>query len=129
MAEMAQETVTEPPAEEAAEPMDMPSVDIDDEGMQESGPELAPMHEFIPQADQVGEPTRDLGAEKPAPVELEDEPASAEEPAAAPGLERDELERIARETIEKVVWEIVPQLAETILREEIEKLVQEKLSD
>ena len=35
---------------------------------------------------------------------------------------------MTREVIEKIVWEIVPQLAETILREEIEKLVKEKLA-
>jgi CheY-like chemotaxis protein len=46
-----------------------------------------------------------------------------------PQLSKSEIEAIARETIEKVVWEVVPQLAEVILREEIEKLVREKLSE
>ena len=34
----------------------------------------------------------------------------------------------ARELFEKVVWEVVPQLAEAILREEIAKVVRERLS-
>jgi hypothetical protein len=32
---------------------------------------------------------------------------------------------IAREVIERIVWEVVPELAETIIREEIAKLLKE----
>ena len=120
LAELAQE----PGAPGPEEIGDLPSVDIDAEGMADQPTELAPMHEFIPKPEAIGHP---IAAPKP-PVRPAPEPARERlAPTAAPALSREELQAIARETIEKVAWEIVPQLAETILREEIEKLVQEKL--
>jgi CheY-like chemotaxis protein len=100
------------PVEEAIE---LPSVDIDDEGLVDEPPKLAPMHEFIPKPDEVGE----------APKDADETPTREVEPPVS----KQEVEDMARDIIEKVVWEVVPQLAETILREEIEKLVKEKLSD
>jgi CheY-like chemotaxis protein len=100
------------PMEEAIE---LPSVDIDDEGLVDEPPKLAPMHEFIPKPEEVGEPPK-----------AEDETPTRE---VEPPVSKKEVEDMARDIIEKVVWEVVPQLAETILREEIEKLVKEKLSD
>jgi len=43
----------------------------------------------------------------------------------APGLTKEELVRLAREVIERVAWEVVPELAETIIREEIRRLMAE----
>jgi len=98
----------------AAEELAEGSLPIDlEEEPAGKGPELAPMHEFIPKADEFGAPPKEL------------EEARAE----APALDEENLERIARKTIEKIAWEIVPQLAETILREEIEKLVKQKLAE
>jgi CheY-like chemotaxis protein len=42
--------------------------------------------------------------------------------AAGPALSKDELLQMAREVIERVVWEVVPDLAETIIREELRRL-------
>ena len=71
-------------------------------------PELAPMHAFVPPAAEVGH-----------------RPSA---PAAPPrdggeALLREALSKASLEVIEKVVWEVVPQLAETIIRENLEKLV------
>ncbi|MCC7534630.1 MAG: response regulator [Deltaproteobacteria bacterium] len=44
------------------------------------------------------------------------------------GLTRDQADavlKLSREVIEKVVWEVVPELAETIIKEEIRRLTQE----
>jgi CheY-like chemotaxis protein len=74
-------------------------------------PELAPVHAFVPPPESVGH--------RPEP--------SA--PAAADGGEavlRDALSRASREVIEKVVWEVVPQLAETIIRENLDRLVKQR---
>ncbi|MBW1871675.1 MAG: response regulator [Deltaproteobacteria bacterium] len=124
LAELANQTSTAEPAED----VELPSVDIDDEGLVDDAtdakPELAPIHEFIPKPDEVGETQSDTTSDQAAPSEDVD---FGEE--AAQSLPKDRLEAIAKEAIEKVVWEIVPQLAETILREEIEKLVKEKLTD
>ncbi len=106
---------------------DLPAVDIDESGLSDEAPELAPMHDFIPNANEVGEPVKDLGPEKPEPIDIENQEDKDESKGAS--LPKQDLERIAREVMEKIAWEIVPQLAETIIREEIEKLVQEKLSD
>jgi CheY-like chemotaxis protein len=71
-------------------------------------PELAPMHAFVPPAAATGH--------KP-------EPAA---PARADGGEaalRAALSSASREVIERVVWEVVPELAETIIRENLDRLV------
>jgi hypothetical protein len=71
-------------------------------------PELAPMHAFVPPAAATGH--------KPAPAA----------PAPADGGEaalRSALSSASREVIERVVWEVVPELAETIIRENLDRLV------
>lgn len=40
---------------------------------------------------------------------------------AAKGPEYEAIARLSREIIEKIVWEVVPELAETIIREELQK--------
>jgi len=83
------------------------------------------------------------GTPAPAPVA----PAPAPAPAAAPavaaatsgngqfaeklaglGLTKDQVDGVlalSREVVEQVVWEVVPQLAETIIKEEIRRLTSE----
>jgi hypothetical protein len=39
---------------------------------------------------------------------------------------RELLPAISKELLEKVIWEVVPQLAETMIREQIERLIQAK---
>ena len=39
---------------------------------------------------------------------------------------REALTRVSRDVLEKVVWEVVPQLAETIIREHVERLIAAK---
>jgi len=41
-------------------------------------------------------------------------------------LLREALSKASREVIEKVVWEVVPQLAETIIREHLDQLVKSR---
>lgn len=99
---------------------ELPAVDIDEEGIEaqekdQQTIELAPAHEFIPPAEKISTeelPTKEI---KAAPI--------------VSALSREEIMQLAREIIEKAVWEVVPQLAEAILREEIDKLVEEKLKD
>lgn len=74
------------------------------------------------------EPTRDMRQSGTARVV--DALAAAAAPRvadvvapAAPGLSREELVALAREVIEQVAWEVVPELAETIIREELHRLV------
>lgn len=69
-------------------------------------PELAPMHAFVPPAEKTGhlpEPAR---------------PADGGE-----AVLREALSKASLEVIERVVWEVVPQLAETIIRENLDRLV------
>jgi hypothetical protein len=89
-------------APDGATPIDLPAES-------EPEPELAPMHAFVPPAAAVGH--------KPEPAA----PAAARDGGEA--LLREALSKASLEVIEKVVWEVVPQLAETIIRENLEKLV------
>lgn len=54
-------------------------------------------------------------------------PAARGLPAAPPMSEQDLLRQAltgaSRELIERIAWEVVPQLAETIIREELERLI------
>lgn len=82
----------------------------------ESEPEkpiaLAPMHEFVPPAEQTGH-----------------KPEAAAVAAPADGGEaqlREALSQASREVIERIAWEVVPQLAETIIREQVDRLVKER---
>jgi len=45
---------------------------------------------------------------------------------AAKGPEYEAIARLSREVIEQVVWEVVPELAETIIRAELDRLVRER---
>ncbi|MCK6549007.1 hypothetical protein L6R52_24390, partial [Myxococcota bacterium] len=52
-------------------------------------------------------------------------PIAAAVQAIVPGLAHDELVRIAREVIERVAWEVVPDLAEIIIKAELDRLTRE----
>ena len=39
---------------------------------------------------------------------------------------RDALSKASKEVIEKIAWEVVPQLAETIIRAELERLIKDR---
>ena len=80
---------------------------------------LAPMHEFVPPAETTGH--------QPAPV-LPQGVAGVVAGQATPAdggetVLREALSRASREVIERVVWEVVPQLAETIIRENLDRLI------
>jgi CheY-like chemotaxis protein len=134
--ELAAEPVLEPQIEletDAAgfEPIELPAEEPSEP------PPLAPMHEFVPLAETTGhQPAAEaevLAIDVPAPpaaLALEVAPASPAPPVApvppADGGEavlREALSRASREVIERVVWEVVPQLAETIIRENLDRLV------
>jgi hypothetical protein len=90
------------PAEEPAEP-----------------PLLAPMHEFVPPAATTGHQPEPGVVQGGAGVVVgRVTPADGGEAAL-----RDALSGASREVIERVVWEVVPQLAETIIRENLDRLV------
>ncbi|MGB8930278.1 MAG: hypothetical protein WCC48_03400 [Anaeromyxobacteraceae bacterium] len=77
-------------------------------------PELAPMHAFVPPPEKVGH--------RPAPFAPQ---------AAGDGGEaqlREALSKASLDVIERIVWEVVPQLAETIIRENLDRLVRERQS-
>jgi hypothetical protein len=63
-------------------------------------------------------------------AEVVSEPIRAhlrDEPSAIAAVVRAYLQE-HREVIEQVVWEVVPDLAETLVREEIARLLQDKAS-
>ncbi len=81
-------------------------------------------------SDEMDEPLEDEGLAEPSPMVEAIGRAAAPAVAAAvqphaPGLTKEELVRLAREVIERVAWEVVPELAETIIREEIRRLMAE----
>jgi DNA-binding response OmpR family regulator len=84
------------------------------------------------------QPVRPLDARTPAPIaHAPVAPVGAVSPSAfgaitskvdqkvaeisAPGPEYEAIAKLSREIIEKIVWEVVPELAEVILREELQK--------
>jgi hypothetical protein len=117
-------------AESAPEPVD--AIELPDVSPEEL--ELAPAAAFVPPASKVG-----LEAKRAAraPIEFEPlavapavpSPAPAAPPVAGPADEallREALARASRELIERIAWEVVPQLAETIIREQLDRLAKER---
>jgi hypothetical protein len=122
----------------AAEPP--PSAPAPIEISEEPGPELelAPLHEFVPAqattghqaAAVVAPPTAFVAAAAAAPAVAQGgtgfTPGRAEgagQPDGGEAVLRQALSQASREVIERVVWEVVPQLAETIIRENLDRLV------
>jgi hypothetical protein len=94
------------------EPIDLPAEEPGEESV------LAPMHEFVPPATATGH--------QPAPVVQQGGAGvMAGQASPADGGEavlREALSQASREVIERVVWEVVPQLAEVIIRENLDRL-------
>jgi len=84
------------PQQPGPAPIDLPEAPA-------GAPELAPMHAFVPPPEAVGH-----------------KPSAA--PDGGEATLRDALSQASREVIERVVWEVVPQLAETIIRENLDRL-------
>jgi len=78
---------------------------------------LAPVELTTPKAAEPGPKV-----EAPAPPKAA-EPKAEAEAAPAAGESRAQITAATREIIEQVVWEVVPELAETIIREEIDRLL------
>lgn len=82
--------------------------------------------EVIPsQAPPVATPTPHASSSPPAGLKV---PASPPSEVATPASSSEdqitaEALTVAREVIERVAWEVVPRLAETMIREHIERLV------
>lgn len=53
-------------------------------------------------------------------------PPSSPGSPGAPTLPPDQVEEVVREVVERVVWEVVPTLAERLIREEIRRLLEEE---
>jgi hypothetical protein len=90
-------------------------------------PVIEPAREIRPQATMVG-----LGGPSlpPPPAGMSLPPAVMPEPLR-PGqpyepVAYDAIAKLTREVIEKIVWEIVPDLAEKIIREELDRLVENR---
>jgi CheY-like chemotaxis protein len=64
----------------------------------------------------------DWGQAAPVMAQAADEIAAA----AASGMSKEELLSVVRDTVERVVWEVVPQLAEAIIEERIRQLEMQK---
>lgn len=79
----------------------------------------------LPPAVETAPPARQMAAPAPEPPPLP-EPAVATAVAAPAALDEGQLRallaNVSKEMIEKIVWEVVPDLAETIIKEEIRKL-------
>lgn len=101
-------------AEESSEPFDLPSADTD--------LPFAAEEEYVSVAEALAE----------QPEVPEPEAAQITEPAAIPAAETTvtlteeqlaaAISRISREVIERIAWDVVPDLAETIIKEEIRKI-------
>jgi CheY-like chemotaxis protein len=62
----------------------------------------------------------------PVPVSAPLGAAPAAAAASLSGPEHELLARMTREVIERIVWEIVPELAETMIKQELEKVMRER---
>lgn len=81
-------------------------------------PQLPPIVEMAPPVQAVAPP-----APEPPPVSEPERTAPVAPPAALDEEQlRSLLSTVSREMIERIVWEVVPDLAETIIKEEIRKL-------
>jgi CheY-like chemotaxis protein len=77
----------------------------------------------------LGGPAPGMGPGRPMPQQpqhtetltLDDRPADGGEAAL-----RAALSKASKEVIEKIAWEVVPQLAETIIREELDRLIKDR---
>lgn len=117
MGSFGDELEVEPPAPKAPPaPIELP-----EEPEAAAEPELAPMHAFVPPPEKVGhKPAAPAPAPRATPPGAEGDGGEA--------LLREALSKASLDVIERVVWEVVPQLAETIIKENLERLVRERQS-
>jgi hypothetical protein len=74
------------------------------------------VEDALPVAKGAEEISLDMGHSAPAP----------RAPDGGEALLREALSRASKEVIEKIAWEVVPQLAETIIREQLDRLMKER---
>ncbi len=101
-------------------------IEIEGDGSPDDELELAPANDFVPGAAKSAEVPA-----APAPLSRNKTTAKIPTPAAPDGGEatlRAALSQASREVIEKIAWEVVPQLAEVIIREHVERLARERSS-
>ncbi|HUK66724.1 MAG TPA: response regulator [Anaeromyxobacteraceae bacterium] len=112
-----------PLAEPPQEPMDLPLLEVDEEV------ELVPVSDLgVSESESEDRFPPDVVAPPVAELSLGEEKKELSG-AAADGGEaglREALSRASREVIEKIAWEVVPQLAETIIREHLDRLVKDR---
>lgn len=136
-----------PPAPPAPASAPKPVLELADEEVV-PGPAAKPAP-VAPKPAPVAPPARTFSAPaKPAPAAAPAAPAAPARPASRPataaataaidggmaaklenlGLTKEQIEGVlalSREVVEQVVWEVVPDLAETLIREEIQRLTRE----
>lgn len=110
-------------AEAEAAAFGVPEYEPFEFGLEEPAPAAAPAA-----AAQVAPvvPAAPVAPAAPAVAAPAQAPPAVAPPAAAPELTEDQLvaalSKVSREVIERIVWEVVPDLAEVIIKEEIRKL-------
>jgi CheY-like chemotaxis protein len=123
-----------PKAEAAQVPLeeDFSAISFDEEP---AAPAVAPTPLPVQPATVMPEPIVSAAPVAPVAPAAPVEPAAPPVPISAPSQEaapaqaaldenqlRELLSRVSRDVIERIVWEVVPDLAETIIKEEIRKL-------
>ena len=130
-----------PAARAIPEPIAVPDLDFEPEPVRAAPPapieipeeadvepQLAPMHEFVPPAATTGHRPEPIAVAAPAHPPAVVQGGAGVVAGLATGADggeavlREALSRASREVIERVVWEVVPQLAETIIRENLDRL-------
>jgi len=101
-----------------------PSAPLSGSALGDLGVESAPAQPAAPAAPAAPAPAAPaVAAAAQAPVV---EQATQAVAAAGTGDSPEAISAAARDIIEKVVWEVVPELAETLIREEIQRLMQDR---
>ena len=112
------------PAPEQPEAIDLPMLEAEEEI------ELAPASELVTRAAETGHPRPAAAVPRPELGDSSSATSAAPSVAiAADGGEaqlRAALSHASREVIERIAWEVVPQLAEIIIREQLDRLVKER---
>jgi hypothetical protein len=138
-----QDQITAPDTEVTEPPF--PTSQSDFPPVQESPTGQAPPAEQVPTTDlyipdeETGDRVHDMPGIEPFPETPAAESGTVAEPERVsditasesaettpvdipPGLSEAELRKIVEEKVEKIVWEVVPEMAEVLLREAIEKI-------
>ena len=90
-------------------------------------PPMAPMAGQRPmQPGMARPPMAPMAGQRPMQPGMPQRPVIPADPRAQEQMLRAMMQEISRDIIEKVVWEVVPQLAETMIREELERLIQSR---